>query len=103
MAVDTASKRYSMINMGDAVISPLFIPDSTIDDGDKYHLLNLYFGIALDEATASILKTFGINSKMHNTKGMTSKLHSTRGAESNMDSTKGFNSHMDSTKGYDSE
>jgi hypothetical protein len=47
MAIDTASKRFSMMNLGTVPTSPLFIPDGTINDGDKYHLLNLYFGIAL--------------------------------------------------------
>ncbi len=48
MAVDNANKRFSILKMGGVLVSPLFIPDGTVNDGDKYHLLNLYFGIALD-------------------------------------------------------
>lgn len=42
MSIDTADKRNAMLNMGEVVIQPLFIPDGTIDIENKYHLLNLY-------------------------------------------------------------
>jgi len=48
MAVDTAAKRFSIMNLGTQPIFPLFIPDSSIDNGDRYHLLTLYSGIELD-------------------------------------------------------
>ena len=48
MAVDNANKRFSILKLGGVLNSPSFIPDGTVNDGDKYHLLNLYFGIALD-------------------------------------------------------
>lgn len=52
MAIDTASKRFSMMNFGTQPIAPLFIPDGTVNDGDKYHMLTLYFGIALNSPVA---------------------------------------------------
>jgi hypothetical protein len=51
MAVDTASRRFSMMNFGTVPTSPLFIPDGTVDAGDRYHLLNLYHGITLASPT----------------------------------------------------
>lgn len=38
-----------MINFGSPIINPLIIPDGTVDDGDRYHFLNLYFGITLSD------------------------------------------------------
>lgn len=46
MAVDTASKRYSMMRLGQAV-GLLPIPDGTLAAADRAHLLGLYSGIAL--------------------------------------------------------
>lgn len=47
MAIDTANKRFSIMSMRSPILKPSIIPDGTIDDGDRYHFLNLYFGIAL--------------------------------------------------------
>ena len=52
MAVDSARKRFSMMNFGSPIIMPLFIPDGTIDDEDRYHLLNLYYGINIGPITS---------------------------------------------------
>jgi hypothetical protein len=47
MAVDTAEKRYSMINLGDGTnIHLLFETDGTVDLDDRQHLLDCYSGIA---------------------------------------------------------
>lgn len=55
MAIDSANKRFSMMNLGTQPIFPLFPPGGTaIDDGDKYHLLGLYSGIALSSTPAPI-------------------------------------------------
>lgn len=48
MAIDTANKRFSMMNLGTQPIFPLFEPSGAITDGNKYHFLTLYDGIALD-------------------------------------------------------
>lgn len=53
MAIDTASKRFSMVNFGHVPVTPLIIPDGTVGAGDQYHLLNLYFGITLDAPPAA--------------------------------------------------
>ncbi len=46
MAIDTKSKRFSMMNMGSpAVVQPMPDPDGTIDQGDRQHFLGLYSGI----------------------------------------------------------
>lgn len=48
MAVDTAEKRYSMINFGDGTnIHLLPEVDGGIEADDRAHLLDLYSGIAL--------------------------------------------------------
>ena len=44
MAVDTAAKRFSMMNFSDGVQVPP-LPDGTIGQGDKQHLLDCYSGI----------------------------------------------------------
>lgn len=49
MAIDSANKRFSMINFVNPVSSPLIIPDGLVGDGDRFHFLNLYFGITLTE------------------------------------------------------
>jgi hypothetical protein len=55
MAIDSANKRFSMMNLGTQPIFPLFPPDGVaVDDGDKYHLLGLYSGIALSSTPAPI-------------------------------------------------
>lgn len=48
MAIDSAKKRYSVLNFGRQSLLPLPIPDGTIHDGDRYHFLSLYYGIAID-------------------------------------------------------
>lgn len=52
MALDSANKRYSMLNFGNPIIQPLIIPDGTIASADMYHFLNLYYGISLDPPQA---------------------------------------------------
>ncbi len=53
MAIDSAAKRFSVMNLGTVPTSPLFPPDSSVDEGDQYHLLNLYSGITLDGTPAA--------------------------------------------------
>ena len=48
MAVDTAAKRFSMLNFGDGTtIHLLFQSDGVVDADDRIHLLDLYNGFAL--------------------------------------------------------
>lgn len=65
MAIDTAQKRFSMMNFGRQPILPLFIPDGSVD---RYHLLNLYSGIILDLPIPIIKIAIGVWSRI-NTKG----------------------------------
>lgn len=51
MAVNTASRRFSMMRLGRVGVGPLPPPDGAIDAGDRAHLLGLYSGIALDVAS----------------------------------------------------
>ncbi len=47
MAIDTVSKRFSMLNFGDGTtIYLLFAPDGAIDLDDRQQLLDCYNGIA---------------------------------------------------------
>lgn len=47
MAVDTAEKRFSMLNFGDgSTVHLLFEPDGAVDLDDRQHLLDCYSGIA---------------------------------------------------------
>jgi len=46
MAVDTAEKRFSMINLGTDDNAMLFEVDSAVDLDDRQHLLGCYSGIA---------------------------------------------------------
>ena len=52
MAIDTRSKRFSMINMASGMdgcgIHTLFEADGTVDADDRASLLDLYNGNALD-------------------------------------------------------
>lgn len=51
MAIDTAEKRFSMLNFGDgSTIHLLFEADSTVDLDDRQHLLDCYSGIAFSGA-----------------------------------------------------
>ena len=52
MAVDTAAKRYSMLNFGDGgTLVLLPAPDGTVATADKQHLLDCYSGIAFNLTT----------------------------------------------------
>lgn len=64
MAIDNVNKRYSMLNFGRQSILPMIKPDNTIDEGDRYHYLSLYFGITLDSLTPS---TFQVAWAMNST------------------------------------
>ena len=44
MAVDSAAKRFGMLNMRSPIRKPLFIPDGTVDAIDRAHLLSRYGG-----------------------------------------------------------
>jgi hypothetical protein len=46
MAVDTAEKRFSMMNLGGSSPDILFEPDASVDLDDRQHLLDCYSGIA---------------------------------------------------------
>ena len=46
MAVDTKTKRLSMINFGTVTTDTLPEPDGTIDESDRLHLLDLFSGDA---------------------------------------------------------
>lgn len=49
MAVDTAEKRFSMLNFGDGTtIHLLPETDGSIDLDDRQHLLDCYAGVAFD-------------------------------------------------------
>lgn len=54
MAIDSSNKRFSMMNLGTQPIFPLFPPGSSIEDGDKYHMLSLYSGISLSSLPAPV-------------------------------------------------
>ena len=45
MAVDTAKKRFSMMNFSDHVVQPFAAPSGSVTQGDKQHLLDCYGGI----------------------------------------------------------
>lgn len=46
MAIDTAAKRFSMMDMGLEGYTPAVpLPDGTIDEGDRAHSLWLYSGL----------------------------------------------------------
>ncbi len=57
--IDTAEKRFSMLNFGDgAHLHVMFEPDGAVDLDDRQHLLDLYAGIALGGAvTPSLQRT----------------------------------------------
>ena len=47
MAIDTAEKRFSMLNFGDGThIHMTFQIDGAVDLDDRQHLLDMYSGIA---------------------------------------------------------
>ncbi len=54
MAIDTAEKRFSMMNLvitGARRAMP--VPATPISNGERYHRLGLYAGITLSPATAT--------------------------------------------------
>jgi len=52
MAIDTKTKRLSMINFGSISTDTLPEPDASIDEGGRLHLLDLFSGNA-DAPTAA--------------------------------------------------
>lgn len=57
MAIDTAAKRASVMHIALPAWSVLPIPDASVGDGDKLHLLRLYAGIALGELVSVVTQT----------------------------------------------
>ncbi len=57
MAVDTAEKRFSMMNFGGlpGTLKLMFEPDGSVDADDRAHMLDLYAGIALDAPTPTTM------------------------------------------------
>jgi hypothetical protein len=53
MAIDTAGKRYSMIEFGVGRMDQLPIPDGSFDQADKQHWLSCYSGILFGEIVLS--------------------------------------------------
>lgn len=43
---DTASKRFSGMQLGESPATTLPLPDGSFNQGDRQHLLELYSGIA---------------------------------------------------------
>lgn len=59
MAIDSAMKRFSMLNMAGGVVYPrLFQPDGAVDADDRAFLLRIYGGNAL--SVAGDVLSFGI-------------------------------------------
>ena len=58
MAIDSAEKRYSMMNMftGFGLHLPMFEVDGSVDADDQYHMLDIYSGISLDAPVAVTTK-----------------------------------------------
>lgn len=54
MAIDTATKRFSMMQFGH-VLDVMPVPDGTIAAGDRAMFLKLYSGIALSAVAATQL------------------------------------------------
>ena len=56
MAVDTAEKRFSMMNFGDGTtLHPLFEVDGAVDLDDRQHLLDCYSGIAFASTAVGLV------------------------------------------------
>lgn len=45
MAIDTAEKRFSIMNVGTPSTDTIIVADGTIAQGDRQHFLDLYSGI----------------------------------------------------------
>lgn len=58
MAIDTATKRYSMIGFGAPTPRMLPIPDGTIAAADRAMLLYLYHGLTVGAAAVPITVAF---------------------------------------------
>ena len=62
MAVDTAQKRFSILNMGWVPGQLLFEPDGTVDADDKAMCLHLYSGIALNNPSSGFQAAWAASS-----------------------------------------
>jgi hypothetical protein len=60
VAVDTALKRYSMLNIGEPM-AMLPIPDGSFNGAERQTLLNLYSGIAATEVTGTTIVFDGVS------------------------------------------
>lgn len=61
MAIDSKSKRFSMLNFGSISTDLLPNPDGTIDQGDRQHLLDLYSGVLAGVALADVIVALQID------------------------------------------
>lgn len=68
MAIDTANKRYSILNFGSTGRNLMAEPDTSVDDADRFQLLNLYAGITLAGGATAIAPR-AYHHKHHNLAG----------------------------------
>ena len=62
MAIDTAEKRFSMLNFGDGThIHMMIAADGRIDADDRMHFLDLYSGFELGELRHSVFRRSGVS------------------------------------------
>ena len=63
MALDTAMKRFSMLNMASSVYPLLYEPDGAVDADDRAFLLRVYGGNALSSTVISAIQTYAITGR----------------------------------------
>lgn len=71
VAIDTVSKRRSILGLCSPTVRPLPIPDGTFSQGDRQHLALMYSGINLAEASGSVNSLIGLAGMRPRLEGLT--------------------------------
>lgn len=77
MAIDTRSKRFSIMGLASPTVRPLPNPDGMINAGDRAHFALMYSGISLTEPVGqvnSLIGMVGMRSRMEGGVGQRSRL-----------------------------
>jgi hypothetical protein len=88
MAIDTRSKRFSLMGLASPFVRPLPAPDGTVSAGDRAHFALMYSGLDLGAPLGqvnSLIFMAGMRSRLDFDAGARSRLEFLTGQRSRLD------------------
>jgi len=100
MAIDTATKRFSMMGLGNPVFKYV-VPSGAIGAPGRATYLDLYSGIALDPPSAIVAICFeGFDGELTDSEGFQGKLTTIMGFSGTLTDNQAFTGILISTEGF---